>query len=103
MTVTIALLANSYYNGTKTLDGNAYYLRFHWNTYTAKWYMDLQGLNNDVDIKGMALLTGKNLLNAYGEYELGELWVVDNQGANEDPNFDDIGSRWTLEYTPLEE
>ena len=76
-------------------------LRIHWNTTTEKWYLSIEGLNNDVDIRGIALMTGKDLLAPYGYYELGELWVVDNQGENADPDYDDIGGRFTLEYTPL--
>ena len=103
MTVIIDVRANPYYKGTKSLDGNQYSLIFNWNTYTEKWYMQIKGLNNDVDVKGIAMLTGKDLLFPYGEYELGTLFVIDNQGANEDPNFDDMGSRWTVEYTPFVE
>jgi hypothetical protein len=65
--------------------------------------MNIKGLNNSVDIKGLALLTGKDLLAPFGySGQLGELWVVDNTEGNEDPNFDDMGTRWTLEYTPLD-
>ena len=101
MTVLINCKANPYYNGTKSLDGNSYFLQFHWNTYTSKWYFDIEGQNNDVDVKGIAILPGKDLFAAFGEYQLGTLFLIDNQGANEAPNFDDIGSRFTLEYTPL--
>lgn len=98
-TTTIKVAQLPYYTGRVTLDANDYKLQFSWNLETEKWYLNIEGLNNDVDIKGIALLTGKNLLASYGELELGELWVIDNQGGNEDPNYDDFGSRWTLEYT----
>ncbi|MCP4712578.1 MAG: hypothetical protein GY869_28470 [Planctomycetes bacterium] len=102
MPIDINLKVNPYYRATKTLDGNAYALRVHWNTYTEKWYMSIEGLNNDVDIKGIALMAGKDLLAPYGySDELGELWIIDNQEGNADPNYDDIGARFTLEYTPL--
>ena len=102
MTVPINVKNKPYYFGTKSLDGNQYKLSFHWNLNTSNWYMDIEGLNNTVDIKGIALLCGKNLFAQIGEYQLGELWVIDNSGANEDPDYDDFGSRWTLEYTPVE-
>jgi len=101
MTVNINLRQNAYYEGTKTLDGNTYHLTVRWNTTTEKWYMDVEGLNNDVDIKGMALLCGKDLFEPYGYIALGNLWMVDNSGANEDPNYNDLIGRWTLEYTPV--
>ncbi|MCP4537155.1 MAG: hypothetical protein GY832_08400, partial [Chloroflexi bacterium] len=94
MTVTINLRQNAYYEGTKVLDGNSYRLTVHWNTTTEKWYMDVEGLNNTVDIKGIALLCGKDLLSPYGYIELGQLWMVDNSNANEDPNYDDLIGRW---------
>jgi len=101
-TIPFNLIPNPNYTGTKVLDGNNYSIRVRWNVHTEKWYMDLKGLNNSVDIRGMALLGGKDLLAPYGYLSLGELWLIDNSGANEDPNFADIGGRFTLEYTPKE-
>ena len=67
----------------------------------SKWYLDIKGLSNSVDIKGIALLPGKDLLAPFGYGgQLGELWVVDNSSGTENPNYDDMGTRWTLEYTP---
>lgn len=101
MTVRINVRAKPYYNGTKVLDGNKYKMTFRWNTRTEKWYMDLKGLNNTVEINGIALICGKELVGRFGYYELGELWVIDNSGAGEDPNYADMGGRFTVEYTPL--
>ena len=91
-----------YYRGTKVLDGNTYEMLIKWNTFTEVWYMNIKGKNNTVDIKGIALLPGKDLFERYGEYQLGNLWVIDNSGKNEDPTFDEFGSRWTLEYTTVD-
>lgn len=103
-TFALGMIANPNYSFTRVLDGNNYQINVRWNVYTSKWYMDLIGLNNDVDIRGcIALVGGKDLLAKYGYNELGQLWVVDNSGAGEDPNFDDIGSRFTVEYTPVGE
>jgi hypothetical protein len=102
MTVLINIRPNPAYIASKILDGNAYRFRFWWNIQTSKWYMSITGLNNTVSIKSVALVPGHELIGKYGYSDiLGQLHVIDNQGANEDPNFDDIGSRWTLEYTPL--
>jgi len=100
-TVIISVRANPYYRGTKALDGNTYTLTVRWNTHTEKWHMDLVGATNDVEIRGVALVGGKDLLAPYGYRNLGELWMVDNSGADEDPNFTDMGGRFTLEYTPV--
>lgn len=97
----INIRANPYYTGTKSLDGNNYRLTVRWNRYTSKWYLDLKGISNSVEINNIALLGGKDLLAKYGYYELGQLWVLDNTGAYEDPDFDNVGtgSRFELEYT----
>ncbi len=101
--VRIKTLANYNYKGTKTLDGARYYLWIRWNENTGKFYMDLKGLNNDVDLTGLALLPGKNLLEPFGyDGQLGELWIIDHTHSDtpHNPEFDDMGTRWTLEYTP---
>ncbi len=101
MTIKINVRQNAYYDGTKSLDGNAYLLGFHWNLTTEKWYLNIKGQSNDVEINGLALVTGKDLLSSHGYSELGQLWVIDNSGSGEDPNFEEFGSRWTLEYTEI--
>jgi len=100
----IELHAKPYYEGTKTLDGNTYKLRIHWNTKTEIRYMSLTGLNNSVTIRGIPLLPGMDLFSPHGYADiLGELWVVDGQGLNENPDYYGMGSRWKLEYTPVGE
>jgi hypothetical protein len=98
--ILINLRPKPYYRGVKSLDGNTYRFTFWWNIYSSKWMMSIDGINNTVSIRGIALLCGKDLLKAHGYSDLGELWVIDNGGTNEDPNYDEIGSRWTLEYVP---
>jgi len=101
MTVRIKTVPKYEYWGEKSLDGNRYRLDFKYLDYTRKWYVEIKGLSNDVNIK-VALLPGKDLLAPFGySAQLGELWVVDNTQGNANPNFDDMGTRWTLEYTPL--
>jgi hypothetical protein len=100
--IPINVKKNPYYDGVKSLDGEKYRLDFRWNETTEKWYFGIKGLSNNVDIAPcIALLCGKDLLAEHGYLELGQLWVVDGSGANEDPTYDDFGSRWTLEYTPV--
>jgi hypothetical protein len=101
MTIPINLRVHPYYQGTKILDGNTYQLSIHWNINTEKWYLDIQGITNSIRIKSIALLAGKELLGQHGQRELGQLNIVDGSGANQDPDYDGIGGRWTLEYTPL--
>jgi hypothetical protein len=91
-----------YYSGVKVLDDNKYRITIRWNINTENWYMDIDGLTNNVAIHGQAVLPGKDLLKKYAYAELGQMFVYDNSDASENPNFDEIGGRFTLEYTPLE-
>ena len=97
----INLKAIPYYTGTKVLDNETYRLTIHWNIETQNWYLDLEGITTSVSLSGIALLPGKDLLNKSGYSQLGQLFVIDNSGANEKPDFDEIGGRFTLEYTPI--
>jgi hypothetical protein len=97
----IKLFSRPVYTGSKVLDGDPYILRIKWNTYSEKWHLHLKGVSNGVEIYGIALLCGKDLLAPYGyRHLLGELWLIDNSGRDEDPGFYEMGTRWTLEYTP---
>jgi hypothetical protein len=103
MTVRIKLLPKPYYQGQKSLEGVPYQFKFYWNTTTLQWYMAMKGITNDVEIRGTALLCGKELIGKHGYNDiLGDLHLVDSSGANEAPTFEGMGDRWTLEYTPLE-
>jgi hypothetical protein len=100
--IRIKLLESPSYEGTKTLDGNVYRLRFWWDTLSAGWFMGLKGITNTLEISPIALLPGKDLLRCYGYRDiLGSLWLVDTSGADEDPTYVGMGSRWELQYTPL--
>lgn len=102
MTVRIKTLPKPYYQGTKSLDGVPYIFKFYWNTTTEKWYMAMTSSSSGITIRGVALLVGKELIGRYGYTNLlGELYVIDNSGNDEDPTFEGMGDRWTLEYTPL--
>jgi len=101
MSITLKTHSNPYYRVVRQLDGASYLFRIHWTILTSKWYLDIKGLSNSVDIKGIALLPGKDLLTPFGYGgQLGELWVIDNSSGTENPNYEDMGTRWTLEYTP---
>jgi len=98
----IKIRSLQYYRGVKSLEDNVYQFTFRWNTFSSKWYMDIVGKNNVVDIRGIALLPGRDLITLHGYSQLGgQLWLLDNRaGAAENPTFADMGTRWTLEYIP---
>lgn len=88
--------------GHKVLDGKRYSVWIRWNGTTEKWYLDLtQIADSTISIKGKALLQGKDLLRPHGyAHILGELWVEDTAGTNEDPTYEGMGDRWRLRYYP---
>ena len=91
-----------YYNGTVSLEGSTYRITIRWNGETSKWYMDFVGITEDIAIKGIALVVGKDLLEPYGYgITFGRLEVIDNSEASEDPVYEGMGDRWTLEYSEL--
>jgi len=99
----IKTFANAYYEGTKSLEGDLYKLRIYWNVYNQTWIMDFSGVTDtSIIINGLALLPGNNLFRIFGyNKKLGELWVIDNSGGSENPNFEDMGTRWELNYIPI--
>jgi hypothetical protein len=96
-----------YYEGIVSLEGSTYRIIIKWMEHeyssgVGKWYMDLIGVVNDIEIRGIALLVGRDLLEPYGYgITFGRLEVVDNSEANEDPEYEGMGDRWTLEYSEL--
>lgn len=96
----IKLYPKPIYTGTKALEGESYKITIWWNTFNSKWYMRMDGVSNGISIS-CALLVGKNLLRPFGyRNRLGDMYLVDNSGKMEDPNYEETGSRWTLEYFP---
>lgn len=88
------------YEGTKSLDGQVYRLRFVWNASIAGWFLTLTGISNGIVIN-LALVCGRELLAPFGyRNTLGQLRLIDTSGRNQDPTFAGMGTRWVLEYTP---
>lgn len=90
---------NPRYFFTVPLDGNVYRLSIRWNTYDSGWYMDLEGVQNGEDIKGIKLVVGPNLLKPYAIVDLGAMYVIDGEEHGTDPTFEEMGSRWQLLHT----
>lgn len=94
----IPLFANPYYDFYTALENESYHITVKWNSLDSCWHMDLEGVNNSVDLKGIRLVGGVNLLEPFAVLELNALYVVDLHEKYEDPNFDDIGTRFQLLY-----
>jgi hypothetical protein len=80
------------------LDGNTYQLSFKWNFTDSAWYMDLVGLTNTVDFKGIKVTSGVDLLVPFAITELGQMFAVDLENQSLDPNQSDFGDRYQLLY-----
>jgi hypothetical protein len=85
------------------LENIAWQIYCRWNFIDNAWYMDLSSVQTGTTLKGLKLVSGKNVLRPHAVSELGQMWVVDTEGKFEDPNFDDWGDRFKLLYIPLGE
>lgn len=90
-----------YKNFTKTLDKNSYKLTFRWNGTAAKWILNIKGLTNDVEVNGIALVTGINLLKPFAIKELGGLNIIDTFETNTDPTRYSLGNQHKIQYIVL--
>lgn len=90
------------YSQQVTLDGNDYTLDIHWNEYGGGWYMDIFGLTDTlIEIRGIRLVTGINLLGPYPVSALGEMWVIDGSDSDTEPTFESIGDTHSLLYVEV--
>lgn len=99
----LPLFATNYYDYYTTLEGNSYHITIKWNSTDEAWYLDLIGVSNDVAFQGIKLVGGIDLLEPYRILELGQLYIVDMQSENQDPNFEDVGDRYRLCYLEIGE
>lgn len=84
------------------LDGYDFNFRFRWHPAQSIWTFDMVCDDLNLGVKGLALMTGFDLLAGRGVYQVGKLALIDLQG-NEDPDFDGLGDRWKLLYITQEE
>lgn len=94
----IPLIVNPRYQFQVDLEDNTYLFTVRWNVESAAWYLNIEGVSNTVDYKGIKLVTGVNLLKPYAILELGALYMIDNEEQGLDPDYDNIGSRYQLYY-----
>jgi len=85
------------------LDGQTVQITIKWNATDAAYYMDLYGITFDLDLRGVKLVAGLNLLDPYAITELGAIGIVDMETNSTDPTFDDLGTRYKLVYYELSE
>ena len=86
---------------TIALDGETVDLTIRWNATAQQWIMDFVGVTFTTTIKGVAMVTGVDLLGPYAVNEVGQMWVIDSEEKNEEPTFDDFGDRFKVLYVEL--
>lgn len=74
---------------TLVLEGEAHTVLTAWNTRDKAWYFDITGPL--VNLKNIKAVGGKDLLEAYGIEQLGQLWLVDTTNKNTDPERKSFG------------
>jgi hypothetical protein len=91
----------NYYYFNTTLDGVIYKFTIRWNNTDLAWYLSIASvIDTSVDLKGIRLICGIDLLYQYHILKLGGLYMIDNDNKLEDPNFADFGTRFTMMYLP---
>ena len=91
----------NYFYFNTTLDGIMVKLTIKWNDTDLAWYLSIIGITDtSIDLKGIRLVCGIDLLYQYNILALGGLYMIDNDNELEDPNYDDFGTRFTMMYLP---
>lgn len=79
------------------LDGYEFAFRWWWAPVQEEWFVDFSCEELGIDVAGLGVVTGNNILGGRGLYQVGVLALVDLQGS-EDPDFDGFGDRWKAVY-----
>lgn len=83
-----------------SLDGRDFQLAFAWSQRRGAWTLDVADVNGAAIRAGAALVTEYPLVRAATDarWTGGELLLLDTTGADGDPGFDDLGTRFELVY-----
>jgi hypothetical protein len=86
-----------WYQFEADLEQDTYQFTFKWNFTDSAWYMTLTGLTNTVDFN-IKVTSGVDMLAPFAITELGQMWVVDSENENTDPNQEGFGDRYQILY-----
>ena len=95
---TILLTPNPDYNFTVEIEDQTVKMDVRWNLADTAWYLDITGLTFDLELKGLKMVGGVDLLKPHAVTELGGLFMVDVEDKNQDPDYDLLGDRYRLIY-----
>lgn len=98
----IPLESGAGYNFLIGLEEIQYTFTVHWNVTASAYFLDIYSATNSVDIKGIKLVPGIDLLAPYPINDLGSMYLIDYSGNDSEATFDSLGSTHQLLYTPTD-
>jgi hypothetical protein len=102
MSTVRVITLDSYPDTTRQVDlgGTTYSLRVRWNQRAECWHLDLRTIGGESIAEGIKLVTGFPLLRRvqHASRPVGELWLLDLRGLDDEPTLDELGTRFKLFY-----
>jgi len=89
---------SSSYSFDMSLENIPVTINVRWNLIDQSWYMDLIASNINLELRGLKLAGGVDLLYPYAITELGQMFVIDLEDKKEDPIRDLLGDRFQVAY-----
>ena len=96
--IIVPVVSNPFYGFDTELEGVVVSFSIHWNYFAKKWVADISSDEIALDIEDLFLVGGIDLFSSYAIRELGQLFLVDLEGLDEDPTFEGLGDRFILLY-----
>lgn len=99
MTVLYLPLTNdASYSFNMALENIPVTFKVRWNLMNQAWHMDLSMPDIDLELNGLKLVGGVDLLYPYAITELGQMFVIDLEDKKEDPTRELLGDRFQVAY-----
>lgn len=84
-----------------TLEDIPVAITIRWNEVASGWFWDILSTDETIDIKGLRLSPGINLMSGLALSELGRVYCIDEEAENAEPTLDGLGDRFKMWYLPL--
>lgn len=98
--ITIPVTNEIHFSQITTLSGQDFVLTFQWNSREAAWYLDIADQDELPIVTSRKVTVGFPLITRCVDVRQpkGMLMAVDTTGKEQDPGFDDFGTRVQLVY-----
>ena len=103
MAITIPVTNDPSSKFTIDLDTQECQFNIRWSVASNVWILNFQDLTASRTYNGLRLLSGVDLFKPLAMPLLGSLYVIDLEGQNLDPDFDNFGDRYQLIYVGVDE